>query len=117
MLIFHFRIHTDINTTEAHKTVPHLCEELWQSHLSRAKQLKVKHEEHGRLPCDMLFDVTKTFEVNLSLLHKHIDIKYLSKFTSYKTTVECSNPKDDLQTPKCKSFGIIQKPPRLFLNA
>jgi len=28
--IFHFQIHTDIDTTEAHKTVPHLCEESWQ---------------------------------------------------------------------------------------
>ena len=41
-------------------------------------------------------NVKKTFEVKLSLLHKLIDVKCLIKFTSYKATVECSNPKDDL---------------------
>ena len=57
-----------------------------------------------------VFWCEEDFEVKLSLLHKLIDVKYLSKFTSYKITVEFSNPKDDLQTPKCKSFGIIQNP-------
>jgi len=66
-LIFHFRIHKDIDTTEAHKTVPHLCEASWQSHLLRTKQLNIKHEGHGRLSCDMFSDVKKNFEVKLSL--------------------------------------------------
>jgi hypothetical protein len=59
--------------------------------------------------------VKKTFEVKLSLPQKLIDVKHLSKYTSYKTTVQFSNPKDDLQIPKCKSFGIIQNPQDYFL--
>jgi len=59
-LIFHFRMDTDTDTTEAHKRVSHLCEESWQSYLSRAKQLDIKHEGHGRLPLDMFSDVKKT---------------------------------------------------------
>jgi hypothetical protein len=51
----------------------------------------------------------------LSLLHKLIKVNYFSKSTSCKTAVECSNPKDDLQVPKCKFFGIIQNPQYYFL--
>jgi len=61
-LIYHFRMDTDTDTTEAHKRVPHLFEESWQSHLSRAKKLNIKHEGHGRLPCDMFSDVKKTLK-------------------------------------------------------
>jgi hypothetical protein len=107
---FHSRIHTDIDTTEACKTVPHSCEDSWQSRLSRVKQLNIKHEGHGKLQYDIFSDVKKAFEVKLSLLHTVI-----SKFTSFKTAVECSNPKDYLQTPKCKSFDIIQNPQDYFL--
>jgi hypothetical protein len=59
-LIFHFRIHTDIDTTETHKTVPHLWEESWQSHLSREKQHNFKNGGHGGLLCDMFSVVKKT---------------------------------------------------------
>jgi len=65
-LIFNFRKDTNPDTTKAHKRVPNLCEESWQSHLSRAKQFSVKHEGHGRLPCDMFSNVKKTLKKNLA---------------------------------------------------
>lgn len=54
------------------------------------------------------------FLVRKKPLQKLIKVNYF-KSTSCKTAVECSNPKDELQIPKCKSFGIIQNPQYYFL--
>ena len=101
---------TGILTRLKHTKQYHIYVESHGSRIYRGQNNLILNMSHGRLPCDMFSDVKKTFEVNLSLLRKLIDVKYLSKFTSYKFTVDCSNPKDDLHIPKCKSAGIIQNP-------